>query len=216
MAKVAFRSLRLCPLRMSRHTTNNPQELRSRIAFEAARLISESGIRDYAFAKRKAAARLGISDDFALPKNSEIEDALREHQRLFHADDQPRRLRTLREAAVEAMRFFAPFEPRLVGAVLDGTADAHSAVCLHLFSDDPDAPLRLLDEHDIAHEIDTRRLRLDRNQEAEFPVVRLVAKKNVIDLTIFAFDGLRQAPPNRINGQPMQRAPLSAVELLLT
>jgi len=200
---------------MSRHTTNNSQELRNRIAFEAARLISESGIRDYAFAKRKAAARLGISDDFALPKNSEIEDALREHQRLFHADDQPRQLRMLREAAVEAMRFFASFEPRLVGAVLDGTADAHSAVCLHLFSDDPDAPLRLLDEHGIACETDTRRFRLAWDQEAELPMARFVANEIEMDVTIFAYDGLRQAPLNRINGEPEQRATLSKVESLL-
>jgi hypothetical protein len=200
---------------MSRHATNNSQELRSRIAFEAARLISESGIRDYAFAKRKAAARLGIGDDFALPKNSEIEDALREHLRLFHADDQPQRLRMLREAAVEAMRFFAPFEPRLVGAVLDGTADAHSAVCLHLFSDDPDAPLRLLDEHGIACETDIRRFRLTWDHEAECPVARFVANEIVMDITIFAYDGLRQAPPNRINGEPEQRATLSKVESLL-
>ena len=63
---------------------------RRRIAVEAARLISEHGIRDYHVAKRKAAERLGIQVDTALPKNSEIEDALREYQRLFQADEQPR------------------------------------------------------------------------------------------------------------------------------
>jgi hypothetical protein len=197
--------------RASRHLDS----VRARIAFEAARLISESGIRDYALAKRKAATLLGVDAESALPKNADIEDALREYQRLFHSKDQPRRLRVLREAAVEAMRFFAPFEPRLVGAVLDGTADAHSAVCLHLFSDDPDAPVRLLDEHGIAHEIDTHRFRLDRDHEAKFPAVRFVADKIVVDITIFGYDGLRQAPLNR-SGQSMQRAALQAVESLLS
>lgn len=106
---------------------NRDAEQRRRVAVEAARLISEQGIRDYALAKRKAAGRLGIVADSALPKNDEIEEALREHQRLFHADDQPRRLRRYREAAREALVFFARFEPRLVGAVLDGSADRHSA-----------------------------------------------------------------------------------------
>jgi len=186
--------------------------IRARIAFEAARLISETGLHDYASAKRKAALRLGVSNEFSLPKNVEIEAALREHQRLFHAEDQPRQLRTLRETAVEAMRFFAQFEPRLVGAVLDGTADAHSAVCLHLFSDDPDAPARHLEEHGIGYETETRRLRFDKDDETSFPVLRFATDDTTIDLTIFAYDGLRQAPLDRVDGKPMQRATLATLQ----
>lgn len=192
-----------------------PDSLRARIAFEAARLISESGIRDYAQAKRKAAAQLGATTQSALPDNAEVEAALREYQRLFHAEDQPRRLRMLREAAVEAMRFFAPFEPRLVGAVLDGTADAHSAVCLHLFSDDPDAPVRLLDEHGIDHEMQTRRLRLGKDGEADFAVLQFAVDDIAIDATIFAYDGLRQAPFDRTGDKPMPRATIATLAQLL-
>ncbi len=72
---------------MHRHAPGRGDETRRRIAVEAARLISEDGMRDYHAAKRKAAARLGIQVDTALPKNAEIEDALREYQRLFDADD---------------------------------------------------------------------------------------------------------------------------------
>lgn len=189
--------------------------IRAHIAAEAARLISETGLRDYALAKRKAAARLGVNDEAALPKNVEIDAALREYQRLFHADDQPRRLRVLRETAIEAMRFFSAFEPRLVGAVLDGTADEHSAVCLHLFSDDPDAPARHLDEHGIDYGTETRRLRFDRDAEMDFPVLQFVADDAAIDVTVFAYDGLRQAPLDRIDGKPMQRAAAASVQRLL-
>ena len=52
------------------------QEVRRRIAVEAARLMSEGGLRDYRHAKEKAAARIGIFDESSLPKNSEVEDAL--------------------------------------------------------------------------------------------------------------------------------------------
>ncbi len=189
--------------------------IRARIAFEAARLISETGLRDYALAKRKAATRLGVTDEFSLPKNTEIDAALREHQRLFHAEDQPQRLHALRETAVEAMRFFAQFEPRLVGAVLDGTADEHSAVCLHLFSDDPDAPARHLEEHGIGYETETRRLRFDRDDEADFPVLQFAVDDTAVDVTIFAYDGLRQAPLDRIDGKPMQRATSATLQQLM-
>ena len=199
----------------SRHTTDREHDLRARIAAEAARLISESGLRDYQSAKRKAAERLGVGADVALPKNQEIEDALRTHQRLFLAEEQPRRLRDLRETAHEAMRFFADFEPRLVGAVLEGTADRHSAVCLHLFSDDPDAPARLLDERGIPYEAQTRRMRITRATHVEFPAMLFSADGTTIDVTVFPHDHLRQAPLDRIDNLPMRRAALTALEQLL-
>lgn len=204
------------PPRISeRGNGGSANELRARIAVEAARLISESGVRDFAFAKRKAAVRLGINDDFALPKNSEVEAALREHQRLFHADDQPSTVRRLREIARTAMGFFAAFEPRLVGAVLDGSADTHSAVTLHLFSDDPDAPARFLVEKNIPYTEQDRRLRINRERADEFPVLQFEADETLIDLTIFDLDALRQAPLDRITELPMRRATLASLDLLL-
>ena len=132
------------------HTHDRLQRNRVRIAQEAARLMSEHGIRDFHHAKLKAAERLGILDTQALPRNLEIEQALREHQRLFLADSQPQLLRQRREAAIEAMRFLSAFEPRLVGAVLEGSADAHSAVCLHVYSDDPEAVMLYLRDHGVS------------------------------------------------------------------
>lgn len=198
-----------------RGTPANLHELRARIAHEAARLMTESGLRDYAAAKRKAALRLGVGDEAALPKNSEIEDALRTHQRLFEGDAHLQLLRALRQTALEAMRFLADFEPRLVGAVLDGTADRHSAVCLHIFSDDPDAPARLLDEHGIPYEMQERRLRLTPDSHAEFPVLVFAADDTAIDITVFSGDALRQPPLDRIDGRPMQRATRAALEAML-
>jgi len=193
----------------------NQQQLRARIAHEAARLMTDSGLRDYAAAKRKAALRLGVNDESALPKNSEIEDALRMHQRLFEGDAHAQLLRELRETALEAMRFLSAFEPRLVGAVLDGTADRHSAVCLHLFSDDPDAPARFLGEHGIRYETQQRRLRLTPNDVIEFPVLLFAADDTAIDLTLFPHDSLRQPPLDRVDGKPIQRATRAALEMLL-
>lgn len=201
--------------RRASQAQNRTNEQRRRIAVEAARLISESGLRDYRQAKLRAAERLGIFDEASLPKNREIEDALREHQRLFHAQDQAQILRRLREVAREAMRFFARFEPRLVGAVLEGTADEHSAVCLHLYSDHPLEIEALLLERAIPFETQTRRLRLDRETAGDFPVFLFSADDCAIDLTVLPYDRLRQAPLDRISEKPMQRAALAAVDALI-
>jgi hypothetical protein len=113
------------------------------------------------------------------------------------------------------MRFLHAFEPRLVGAVLEGTADAHSAICLHVFSDDPEAVGLFLREHGVPFETQTRRLRSSRDAQADYPVLLFAADELPFDLTVLPRDALRQAPLDRIDEKPMRRAPLAAVEELL-
>jgi hypothetical protein len=198
------------------HAQDRLQRNRLRVAQEAARLMSEHGIRDFHHAKTKAAERLGILDAQALPRNNEIEEALREHQRIFHADSQPQLLQERREAAAEAMRFLERFEPRLVGAVLDGTADAHSAVCLHLFSDTPESVVLFLQERGVPLTQQTRRLRTTRDEQREYPVLLFAADGLPFDLTVLPRDSLKQPPLDRIDEKPMKRASLAAVEELLS
>jgi hypothetical protein len=197
------------------HAQDRVQRNRLRVAQEAARLMSEHGIRDFHHAKLKAAERLGVHDAQALPRNNEIEDALREHQRIFHGDSQPQLLRERREAAVEAMRFLADFEPRLVGAVLEGTADAYSAVCLHVFSDNPEAVTLFLQERGVPVATQTRRLRVTRDEQIEYPVLLFAADNLPFDLTVLPVNALRQAPLDRIDEKPMRRASLAMAEELL-
>src|SRR3546814_15962635 len=81
-------------------------------------------------------------------------------------------LRLRREAALRALEFFIGFDARLVGPVLDGTADANSPVTLQLYTDDADAVPRFLDEHRIPADARESHLRLDRTREDDFPVWR--------------------------------------------
>ena len=197
------------------HAQDRLQRNRLRVAQEAARLMSEHGIRDFHHAKIKAAERLGILDAQALPRNNEIEEALREHQRIFHAESQPQLLQERREAAVEAMRFLERFDPRLVGAVLEGTADTHSAVCLHVFSDAPESVVLFLQERGVPLTQQTRRLRVTRDDQKEYPVLLFAADGLPFDITVLPRDALKQAPLDRIDEKPMRRASLAAVEELL-
>jgi hypothetical protein len=191
------------------------QQLRQSVAVEAARLMLEQGIRDFGQAKQKAADRLGLRDERALPRNAEVEEALRQHQRLFEGPEQAALLASLRREALEAMGFFARFEPRLVGAVLDGTADRHSAVCLHLFCDDLVEVEDFLVDRGIPFETQSRRLRTQREQWQEFPVYLFAAGGTPIDITVFPLDAVRQAPIDRSGERPMARASLATVERLV-
>ena len=196
------------------HAQTRTHERRRSLAHEAARLMAEGGIRDYHQAKLKAAQRLGIFDDASLPRNREIEDALREYQRLFQRDNIVE-LHARREAALKALEFFAAFEPRLVGPVLDGTADARTAVALHLHSDDPEAVHRHLDQNRIPAESRSRRIRLDRERSDDFPVWLFSAEGLSFDLTVLPHDVLRQAPLSGIDERPMRRASAAQLRQLL-
>lgn len=200
--------------RHAQHAQTRTSERRRTLATEAARLMAEGGIRDFHQAKLKAAQRLGIHDDASLPRNREIEDALREYQRLFQRDSASD-LRQRREAALRALEFFRQFEPRLVGPVLDGTADGRSAVTLHLHSDDPEAAHRFLDEHRIPAESRSRRVRLDRERSEDAPVWLFTADELPFDLTVFPLDVLRQAPLSPVDEKPMRRASASQLRQLL-
>jgi hypothetical protein len=197
------------------HAKTRTRERRQRLAIEAARLMAESGIRDFHQAKLKAAARLGEHDERDLPRNSEVEEALREYQRLFKGETQVQHLQIRRDAALRAMKFFEQFEPRLVGAVLEGTADEHTAVSLHLFDDNPDAVALFLTEQGIPYEQRERQLRLDRQRTEEYPVYLFAADGVAFDLTALPRDALRQAPLDRIDERPMRRASLGALRELI-
>ncbi len=197
------------------HNATQSRERRHRLAHEAARLMAESGIGDYHQAKKKAAHQLGIHDDASLPRNSEIDEALREHQRLFAGDRHAQQLRQRREAAQQAMEFLHAFSPRLVGPVLEGTADAHSAVQLHLFDDDADAVQRFLDEHGIPSDARVRRLRLDRQRSLDAPTWLFVAESLNFELVVLPYDALRQAPLSAMDDKPMRRASLAQLRRLL-
>lgn len=140
--------------------------LRLRIAQEAARIMAEEGVHDRLPAKQKAAARLGIADARQLPRNEEIDQALEEYHRLYRADVQQRHIVRLRRLALEAMRFFKEFSPRLVGGVLEGKAGEFSPITLRLFPDSPEDAMRKLMDAGIPFTETTASLSANPNRAA--------------------------------------------------
>lgn len=182
---------------------------------ECARLMVDEGIKDFLTAKRKAAARLGITNKALLPANADIEQAVLDYQRLFRPTEQASHLRGLRQAAVAAMRFLVRFRPRLVGAVLAGTAGPHSEIALHVFADTAEEIALFLLEHRVPFETSERRLRLASGEYAWFPVFGFGAGTVNLDLTVFDRQAERTAPRSPVDGRPMRRAGLAEVEALL-
>jgi hypothetical protein len=202
---------------MTRKHPTRSDNLRRALAQEAARIMAEHGIRDFFVAKKKAAERLGVPDGSAvLPKNTEIETALVEYQRLFGGESHTESLYAQRRAALSAMRYLHEFEPRLVGSVLSGTATEHSDVQLHLFTDSgaESVALKLMDEH-VPYEVTEKRVRMNAERVLAYPGVRFEMDDYEIEATVFPTDGIRQAPVSPVDGRPMKRANAVEVEALL-
>ncbi|MEA5445749.1 hypothetical protein VCB98_07950 [Gammaproteobacteria bacterium AB-CW1] len=199
-------------------TDKRSEEIRQRMAQEAARILAEEGVRDYLLAKRKASERLGLERSQLrriMPTNVEIESALNEHLRLFHGETQPDRLRELRETAIEAMKLLQDFSPRLVGGVLDGNATLHADVSLHAFADMPESVYMFLMDSGIPVETEERRLRQSNGKHENYPVYSFMAGDVSLEITVFGLHEKGHAPRSPIDGRPMKRGNLAAVEALL-
>lgn len=190
------------------------QRERELIAQECARIMLDEGIRDYATAKRKATQRLMIEGRANLPSNVEVEAAMLERRRLFADADELAELQELREAALKVMRRLDGFEPRLVGAVLKGTAGAGARATLHVFADTPEELLFALMERGLRYREAERSQRIAGVQQ-NLPSVLLRLGGAEVEVVVFPRDGLRQAPPSPVDGRPMRRAAVGEVAALV-
>lgn len=195
-----------------------PALLADEIAASAARLVVDEGL-EYAAAKRKAAralARHGLRHA-ELPGNEQVEDQVREHLALFHADTQPAELRALRALALVWMDRLAEFRPHLSGAVWRGTATRRSALHLDLYCDDEKALEIALINRGVAYDVGDRP---DPRGGQPRAVLSLAARCPALGetvtlfLTVLDHDDLRGALKPDARGRPW-RGDAGAVRRLL-
>ena len=191
-----------------------PVELLDQVADEAARVMAEHGIRDFALAKRKAAERLGLGSRGALPSNAQIQERLAARLRLFEPDAHDARLAKLRRVAVDVMGSLEQFRPRLVGAVLDGTATISSAIELQVFADAPEQVAATLEASGSRLYDSQRRYRFGR-ENLQIPGFEFVLDDEDVQVMVFPERGAHHAPHSPVDGRPMRRASRAAVIALL-
>lgn len=189
--------------------------LRADIANAAARMLVEGSAESFAAAKRKAAARFGVSDARLMPDNIEVQAAIIDYQRIFEPVEIGARVARMREQALAAMRFFADFAPHLVGPVLYGTAFAHSPIALHLFSDEVEAVSRFLVQHGIGYRLSAKTLSLGGRASETYVVFEISRGEFDFECTILPHKRLAQAPLSPLDGQPYRRMNIAALEALL-
>ena len=187
------------------------KHLRERVAQEAARIMYNEGVKDFQLAKRKAINRIGVTSAGVLPRNKEIELALRDHQRLFSTTEDDHYRASMWHAALGAMRLLRPFNPRLVGSILEGIVRPHSAVDLHVFSETVEDVIFTLLDKGITWRSAERRLRHG-SEPTNYPCVVFTRMHVEVEAVVFSVDDIRRAPFSAIDGKPMRRADINEVE----
>jgi hypothetical protein len=187
-------------------------QMRQRIASLAAQLMARDGIADFGLAKRKAARQLGVAESEALPKDAEVEAELRLYQAIYQGDELKQRLRTLRMAALSAMRLLAHFSPYLTGPVLDGTAGRFAEVELALYPDSGKAVELFLLDQCIEY-------RPEQPQRGETAAAETVLKFDLdgvpFSAAVFSPIAERTHPRSSRSGRSSERASLAVVESLV-
>lgn len=184
------------------------------LAQEAARVICEEQVTDYRLAKQKAAERLGLGSRAAMPDNATVQQAVLEYQRLFGGPEYIEHLARLRRTAVQAMKWLAEFEPRLVGGTVSGAINATHHVQLHAFHEKAETLDVFLQDRGIRYELGDRRYRYPNGQEHEIPLASFDADGIGVDVAIFPLDEQRRPPLNPADGLAYKRLDLAAVEKL--
>lgn len=197
--------------------------LRQLIAQQAARLMAEEGVSDYAHAKRKAGRQLGVTDANCYPSNAEIEEEIKLYHQIYHHEDQPENLRQLRTDALSVMRLLERFNPYLTGPVLDGTAGRYAETDIQLFADSlKDVEIFLLNQQ-IPYSMQEKSYRVandKRNQEKSgdrkrVPVFVLEGPNGLIKLSVFMPDDMRIPTKNPVNGSNINRVNAEDLQALI-
>jgi hypothetical protein len=208
---------------MAKEMEGRQNQLRQLIAQQAARMMAEDGISDYAFAKKKAGRQLGVVDMNCLPTNAEIAHEIKLFHEIYHADDQPEALKQLRNDALTVMQILEKFNPHLTGTVLDGTAGLHAETHIHLFADSlKDVEMFLLNSQ-IPYETTEKSFRVNNDKRSfkkgsdrkKVPVFTLEGPNGMIKLSVFEIDDLRLPTKHSAGGGNAGRANTEAVMTLI-
>ncbi|CAN5587467.1 hypothetical protein BH11CYA1_BH11CYA1_24950 [soil metagenome] len=190
---------------MRRHT-------QKRFAEEAARFMVEGAESEYLHAKERAMMMLGLSSQTRLPSNRKVRELVGKITKAELGEDEvARRVREMREIALEVMEIIEAFDPFLIGSTLSGEIRQTSDIDLHAYTDDFEEIKFLLNDwgyKDIDEEI-------VQNMKGNFIHLKWLERGYPVEITIYSWAQRDVVQFSSITNKPMKRADISALRHLL-
>ncbi|MBA4077777.1 MAG: hypothetical protein C0508_22300 [Cyanobacteria bacterium PR.023] len=183
-----------------------------RFAEEAARFMVEGTESEYLHAKERAMMMLGLSSQTRLPSNRKVRELVSKITKAELGEDEvARRVREMREIALEVMEIIEAFDPFLIGSTLSGEIRQTSDIDLHAYSDDFEEIKFLLADWgytDIDEEV-------VQNMKGTFIHLKWLERGYPVEITIYSWAMRDVVQFSSITGKPMKRADIAGVRHLL-
>ena len=182
------------------------KQARITIANRAAEIIMEEGITDYHFAKKKAAKYLGYQSSDFLPSNDEIDNALKEYQKIYQGDTDTSLVIIIKNEALLIMELFKDFKPHLLGQLIDGLIPKYPVLQINLYTDNMKEIEYLLLNNKIEFDLKDKNISEKRTKKKSLrsiPIIKIEGSYFPIELKILDDNDfkLKKNNLNLINGQ---------------
>lgn len=179
---------------------------------DVATLVVDEG-HDLEAALKRAARKHGVNLQQARPPIDALRAAIGDYRELFHPQ-QSALLRKQRTTALQAMRTFAEFRPRLSGALVHGDGPME-AIRLLVFSDTPEqVMLHLLDRHIPCQEAEIV-LNFSGGRRAGRPALRFRAGETTIELIVLDSHSHSDPPRDPITGGRLEMLGVDELNALI-
>ncbi|RLI20986.1 hypothetical protein DRO54_04920 [Candidatus Bathyarchaeota archaeon] len=117
------------------------EDLKRKVAREAALLLYTGQEKEYKQAKIKAAENLSVK---VLPSNREVAEELDSLAQELEGEERKQRLIEMRQKALQIMKDLKDFHPKLIGSVWRGTANRKSDIDIVVFHNTPEEVIQTL------------------------------------------------------------------------
>jgi len=186
------------------------EKLKREVINLAAELMYFSGVKEYLTAKRMAVKQLGIN---IFPSNTEIRDEVDQLADL-HEPNRGENLEQMRRTALEVMEILSSFHPRLIGSVLSGTIKSTSDIDLHMFAEEYEEIMYVLNEHGLEYEFEMVTIQKN-NEIMDFPHLYIEKNGYTVELSIYELIQMRKRQRSSITGKPMEYAGIAKLRKIL-
>ncbi|MCW5821412.1 MAG: hypothetical protein KIT34_01335 [Cyanobacteria bacterium TGS_CYA1] len=185
---------------------------RVQVAQEAAKFMLDGAENEYLHAKERATIKLGISGHNHFPSNKTVKGMISLLAKVELGEGEiKKRVRRMREIALEIMLIIEDNDPFLIGSTLSGKIRATSDIDLHAYADDP---MEIQEKLELCGFTDIELEEIE-NLKGYFMHLKWEEEGFPVEITVYPWKNRDVQPISSVTGKLMKRADVNALKKIL-